>query len=389
MSIKSINLSNIPLKAGHYDWKHSINKSCDFKFGKYEGTLLITDYKSNGKTSFVKIQYKDIEDWIPTSQLKNGSIGGKLKFFTSDFYYNINDILHCKTDIQILSREIRREDERNRKYYTYKCLTCGEINTTTEAILKENKGCPYCAGRLVKAGINDITITAPWMIPFFENEEEASKYTHGSVKEIFPYCPVCRKKQTKPKKIYYLYESHHSGCSCDTYMSFPEQVVFNLLTQNNIYFIHRATKKELPWAKEYEYDFYLPNQNIIIETHGAQHYNEHGFADVGGKTLEEQQCIDLNKENLAKDNDIYYYVIDCRKSNLDFILTNILTSPLAKELNLTVINKDELHRNVLIYKQKQLQQILKQEPLISKKDLTKRLSVSPLILNRLLAMGGE
>lgn len=382
--MKQIDLSNIPVKNKHYDWKKSIGKTCNFKFNQYEGTLLITDYKSNGKTTFVKIQYNNIEDWIPTSQLKSGGIGGKLKFFTSDFYYNIDDILHYKTDIQIISREIRHKDGRNRKYYTYKCLKCGETNTTTEAILKENKGCPYCAGRILKIGINDIPTTAPWIIPFFKDKQEASQYTHSSMKEIFPYCPVCRKQINKKVSISHLYTNHRSGCSCDTYMSFPEQVMYNLLLQNNINFIHRATKKELDWAKSFEYDFYLPDQQIIIETHGLQHYDGNGFSSVGGKTVVEQQIIDKEKQTLAENNNIDYYIIDCRYSKLQYILNNIIASPLFNKLNLIIKDENQLYDNVLIYKKNKLK-ILLQEKKYTTAELLKMLHISLPTLNTLIS----
>ena len=39
-----IDLSNIPRNGTHYDWKNSINKTCDFEFGKHKGTLTIIDY---------------------------------------------------------------------------------------------------------------------------------------------------------------------------------------------------------------------------------------------------------------------------------------------------------------------------------------------------------
>ena len=378
-----IDLSNIPRNGTHYDWKNSINKTCDFEFGKHKGTLTIIDYQVIGKNSQVKIKYNDIEDWIPTSQLKRGGIGGKLKFFTSDYYYNIGDILHCNTDIEIISREIRRENERNRKYYTYKCLACGEINTTTEAILKEYKGCPYCAGRIVRKGINDITVTAPWMIPFFENEEEASKYTYGSMKEIFPYCPVCRKQVNKKISISHLYTGHRSGCTCDTYMSFPEQVMYNLLLQNDIKFIHRVTKKELSWAKNFEYDFYLPEYQIIIETHGLQHYDEHGFSNLGGKTLQEQQEIDKEKQKLAENNNIKYYIIDCRYSKLNYILNNIINSPLYNDLKLIIKDENRLYDNILIYKKNRLK-ILLQEQKYTTTDILKALHISLPTFNTLM-----
>ena len=335
--IKEIDFSMIPKKGKFYDWSKSVGYTCPFIYGNVHGNLTIIDYKVEDEHGYVKIKYKDNENWISVSNFRQCSIGGVLKLYTSDFYYNIGDIIHCNTDIEILNRYYIKKDNRNRKYYTYKCLTCKQINDTSEANLKKLKGCPYCAGRKIKKGINDIPTTAPWMINFFTSLEEASQYTKSSVAEIFPKCPVCGKIQVKKKKISELYISHNSGCSCDTYMSFPERVIFNLLNQNNIYFIHRVTKKELDWAKNYEYDFYIPKKNIIIEAHGAQHYEEHGFGKLSnGKTLEEEQLNDKIKEDLAKQNNINYFIIDCRKSNLDFILDNIQKSGLLNFLNIEI-----------------------------------------------------
>lgn len=382
--IKEIDLSNIPKKGSFYNWSQSVNCSCPFSYGKEQGVLSIIDYRVVGKNSEVKIKYKDNEGWIQTSALKRCQIGRIIKLFTVDFYYNIGDIIHCNTDLKILNRKYVRKDNRNRKLYTYQCLTCNEINQTFEATLKELKGCPYCAGRIVKKGINDIPTTAPWMIPFFASVEEASQYTKGSTKKIFPYCPVCRQQQKKEKEICQLYHYPKSGCICDTYMSFPEQIIYNILIQNNINFIHRATKKELPWAQNYEYDFYLPNFNIIIETHGAQHYQEHGFKSLGGKTLQEEQDNDKQKEQLANNNNIKYYIIDCQKSNIDYILNNFKNTDLIDVLSIKNIDKNQLYENGLINIKKKLLLLLKTNSNINKKELMEQLDISSKTLEYLL-----
>ena len=167
-------------------------------------------------------------------------------------------------------------------------------------------------------------------------------------------------------------------------MSFPEQVMFNLLAQNDIYFIHRATKKELPWANNYEYDFFIPNKNIIIEMHGAQHYEEHGFSSLGGKTLQEEQLNDQNKQSLAKQNGINYFIIDCRKSNLDFILNNIINSNVLEFLSIEIKDKNQLYVNSLINIKNKLKKLKIVNPNISKQELIKQLDISPKILNYLL-----
>lgn len=383
---KKIDLSEIPQKNGHYDWKHSIGCSCAFEHTNVQGVLTILDYRSNGKISEVKISYQDIETWISTTQLRTGGIGGKLKIFSPDYQYEIGQIIRAKTDLLILARMKKLQDNRHRKIYTYKCLCCGMENSTTEAILRKGSGCPYCSGRKIQVGINDITTTDPWMIPFFKSKEEASKYTKGSMTEIFPYCPVCGKQQTKSKSIANLYYSHRSGCVCDTYMSFPEQVIFNLLLQSNIKFIHRVTQKELDWAQTYEYDFYLPDYHLIIEAHGAQHYQEHGFGTVGGKTLCEEQKNDSMKQELAEKNGLQYIAIDCQKSKIDYILKNINLSPLADIIDIENVNKDELYNNVLLYKKNLLKDMLKENNTYSKQQLQDKLHVSYPILIRLLDM---
>lgn len=41
-------------------------------------------------------------------------------------------------------------------------------------------------------GVNDITTTDPWMIPFFINKELAKEYYHGNRKDkINLVCPDC------------------------------------------------------------------------------------------------------------------------------------------------------------------------------------------------------
>ena len=64
-------------------------------------------------------------------------------------------------------------------------------------------------------------------------------------------------------------------------------------------------------GKRYLYDFYIKSSNIIIETHGSQHYEEHGFSKLSGITLDQQQKRDKEKEDFAKQQGINYIIIDC------------------------------------------------------------------------------
>lgn len=81
-----------------------------------------------------------------------------------------------------------------------------------------------------------------------------------------------------------------------------------------------------------KYDFYVPDYNLIIETHGMQHYTG-SFNYCGGRSLKEEQENDLYKKLLANMWGYNYIVIDCRHSNLGWIKNNILKSDLSKYFN--------------------------------------------------------
>ena len=80
----------------------------------------------------------------------------------------------------------------------------------------------------------------------------------------------------------------------------------------------------------------MPDYNIIIETHGIQHYEGNSNWRA---SLEEQQCNDIVKKELAIKNNIdKYIVVDCRNSDSEWIKDNILNSELNEIFDLSNIN---------------------------------------------------
>lgn len=111
---------------------------------------------------------------------------------------------------------------------------------------------------------------------------------------------------------------------CSDGLSIPEKFMSNILKQLNIDFQTQLNKSTFNWCKNYRYDFYILSLNMIIETHGGQHYEE---GNQFKKTLEEEQANDRYKKHLAKLNRIKrYYQVDCRKSELEYIKNNIIKS---------------------------------------------------------------
>nr|DAG87200.1 MAG TPA: restriction enzyme [Herelleviridae sp.] len=164
----------------------------------------------------------------------------------------------------------------------------------------------------------------------------------SSTKDVEVQCQNCSNKRTI--KIRDLIVRHRCCPICGDGIPYPEKFMYSLLTQLKVKF---QTKVTFEWAKylnpldkkvsgNKEYDFYLPNYNCIIETHGEQHYIDNNWKRYGGRTFAEEQENDLAKEKLARDNKIdNYVVIDCRESNKNWIKQHIMESSLPHLLCFT------------------------------------------------------
>ena len=189
--------------------------------------------------------------------------------------------------------------------------------------LKRGRGCSVCAGRVVVEHINSIVADEEthWMVDYFPGGwNEAKLYTYSSNKKVEMKCPVCGKK--KAVHINNLYRTKNMGCDCSSTKSYPEKIVINILKQLDIpYIFDRVTT----WSQGRRYDFYIPSLNMIIETHGIQHYEQTNR--VGARTLKEEQENDRYKRELALVNGIEHYIeIDCRYSVITYVKDSITSS---------------------------------------------------------------
>lgn len=117
---------------------------------------------------------------------------------------------------------------------------------------------------------------------------------------------------------------------CSDGISFPNKFVTAILVSLNIEF---ESEKLFGWSNNKRYDHYIPSLNMIIENHGMQHYNG-GFDSIGGNTLEDEISNDILKKEIAIMNGIeHYIVLDCRKSELEWIKNSIMNSELPNLLN--------------------------------------------------------
>lgn len=181
--------------------------------------------------------------------------------------------------------------------------------------------------------------TNPELASMLANPEDGYKYVEGSTEKVHWKCITCNKLY-KSKSIEMVNKNGLSCSNCSDGVSYSEKVMSNILKYICVDFGNNIT---FYWSDAKRYDFYIPSLNMIIETHGGQHY-EKGFESIGGRTLQEEQENDKYKYEMAMKNGIdKYIVIDCRKSELEWIKNSILSSELSSIFNLSVLNWNEIH----------------------------------------------
>lgn len=99
-------------------------------------------------------------------------------------------------------------------------------------------------------------------------------------------------------------------------------------------------EKVFEWSDRKIYDFYISTLNCIIEMNGSQHY-KYAF----NKTCNETQSNDIYKYNLAIHNGINnYLIIDCRKSEYDYIFKQLCKEKILVNLGIKNIDIEKCDR---------------------------------------------
>lgn len=204
----------------------------------------------------------------------------------------------------------------------YKCKLDGhEWHKTPDHVLR-GQGCPVCAGRIIgNAPEYKNSIWASEYKQIFSQymtEEQMKQYMPQSSQEATVTCPLCG----RPKDIIIcnLFKRKTISCICHDSLSYPNKFIYNLLEQLNVVYV---SEKSFIWSNGRIYDIYIPSMNCIIENHGIQHYDG-GFSRYGGRTLQDEQENDNYKKQLAIKNGIAnYFIIDCRKSDKEWIKNSV------------------------------------------------------------------
>lgn len=323
-----IDLSKIPMRnfgdKQVYDWKKSKGISCNFKYNDIIGILDIVDY--NTKTNKLSVSYNNNINQIGTDSFKAAKIARIIGIRTNDFKVEIGtSFVDNNRNITVVSRQYR-EDKNGRlwKEYNYHCNICGwNDGWMDEGHILHGIGCPCCSGRTVVRGINDINSVNKELSSLLLNYDDGYYYTQYSSEKLDFKCPICGAIH-RGKTISSIAKRGLS-CPCSKCSSYPNRIMFWLLTENNIVFYNEKT---FDWSDNRKYDFYIPDFNMIIEMNGIQHYKD--CRHFTKHSLEYEQENDLYKKEMAINNGIKnYIIINASKSDFDFIKENIINSNLS------------------------------------------------------------
>jgi hypothetical protein len=256
----------------------------------------------------------------------------------------------CKSDaIKSAHHKTHEQFVKDLSRVTDKIIIIGRYNgATTDTEFQCDKGhiwsaqpnnvlngteCPYCTGKSVLIGYNDMWTTRPDVAKLLKNPEDGYQYSCSSGIRLEFVCPDCKTVvDRKPCTISY----YGFSCQvCSDNISYPNKFGRAFLKQLPIK--NHKCEYQPDWAKPYSYDnFFEYNGNqYILEMDGGLHYRS---GEAFHKPLEERQRIDCLKTFLAIENGVNIIRINCLESNCEYIKDYILNSELKNIFDLSIID---------------------------------------------------
>ena len=207
--------------------------------------------------------------------------------------------------------------------------------TRPNNILYNNHECPYCAGKKVWIGFNDLWTTRPDVAKLLKDPNDGYNHTKGSNKKVEFICPHCN--SVIEQYIFYVCRNGLSCQMCSDGVSYPNKLIRQVLKQLHVDFIPEYVAE---WSQSKMYDCYFKDNNgqeYVIEMDGIQHYVDNCMPH---QALKDIQNNDILKTDLANDNGVFMIRINCSTSSIEYIKKNILLSKLNGLFDLSVIDWD-------------------------------------------------
>lgn len=240
----------------------------------------------------------------------------------------INELSIANPDIIVLGEYIG-----NKSKILVKSKKCGHEWMGIPYELLNGAGCPYCSGRLVLRGFNDLATTQPWMVKYFVNIEDTYTHTACSHSKVLIHCPDCGHETYKQIKSLYM---QGFGCpNCSDGISYPNKFIRALIEQISLTNYEFEYSPDWIGKKRYDVYFEYNNMEYIIEMDGDFHYKDVSISD---RSLDQIVQNDKYKDDMAKNHNIDVIRIDSRKSEVEYLKSNIISSKIADIFDLSNID---------------------------------------------------
>ena len=212
------------------------------------------------------------------------------------------------------------------KHMDFMCSKGHDWTAIGSAILN-GEGCPYCAGKKIWIGFNDLFSTRPDVAKLLKNPDDGYKYSAGSGQNAEFVCPDCG--LVSVKNIYRVCLCGFSCEQCSDGISYPNKFARALIKQLDVQnVIYEWTPG---WLKPYYYDNYFEYKHCcyVLEMDGGLGHGKIKFnskeRDVKGAER------DAYKDSLAEKYNVKVIRIDCDYkggNRFEYIKNNILNSEL-------------------------------------------------------------
>lgn len=249
--------------------------------------------------------------------------------------------------------------------------------------LLQGGGCPLCNGKVVVVGINDFATIRPDLVQYFRNSEDANKITAHSNKQVDLICPNCGTHKTMSANM--LCKRGFNCTVCGDGISFPNKFGRSLLRQLPIKQYECEWSPD--WLKPYSYDnYFVYNGNeYILEMDGEL---GHGNKQFNSKNKDVDGLLrDQFKDSLAAEYHIIVIRIDCKKSEKDYIVENILQSSLSEIFDLHNIDWNKCEQDALKSIVKEVCDEYAKDETIFLSELARKYDISRLTVRKYLKRG--